>query len=481
MAKQRDAVRARRIGWFGLAALLGLASGAAQGADILEVYRLAQASDPTFQGARYTLQAAEAKIPQARAGLLPTVTINGSDNQTRASTSYPGILNDPVARDVNAWTWTLQLTQPLIRVQNLYAYRESERVVEQARAQYAQAEQDLIQRVAQAYFDVLVAEEAVAAADAQERAMAQQLDQARHGFDAGTDAITDVNEAQSKFDLARAQRVAASNDLETKRAELGQITGRPPRFLAALKPAVVIPRPEPPDVKAWVGRARDNNPAVRADQAALAAAWAEEARNRAEYLPTVDLVASYGKNYASGSLTTPQDFGTEQRSRVAGVRVTIPLYSGGATGARVDEATANEYKARTELEAARRQAATDARKAYAGIVNGRSQIDALDAALTSSLSAVKGNRIGYRLGIRINLDVLNAEEQLFATRRDLAKARYDMLMQGLKLKAAAGVLTEADVATVNGLLAGARGGPSELSDGGGNVDTGLAGHDSAHE
>lgn len=438
-------------------ALLGLLSGAAHGADILEVYRLALSSDPTLQAARYSLQAAEAKIPQARAGLLPTVTVNGSDNRNRAKTSYPGILNDPVERDVHTWTWTLQLTQPLIRVPNFLAYRASERVAAQARFQYAQAKQDLILRVAQAYFDVLLAEDAVATANARERAMVQQLNQARHGYHAGTDTITDVSETLSKSELAQAQQVAARNDLQTKQAELGQIIGRVPSRLAALKPAVVIPQPQPANVETWVEQARERNPAVQADEAALAAAQVEVAKNRAEYLPTLDFVVSYGRNYASGSLTTPQDFGTAQRNRIAGFQMSIPLYSGGATGAKVDLAVANQRKAGAELAAARRQAATDARKAFAGIVNGRSRITALTAALASSQGAVKGNRIGYRLGIRINSDVLNAEEQLYATRQDLAKTRYGMLMQGLKLKAAAGILNEADMATINNLLADTRG------------------------
>lgn len=422
----------------------------AQSANLLEVYQLAQRNDPKFEAARYTLEAAREKIPQARAGLLPVVNVTGNDNISRANTTFS---NTPtVTRDVSTWAWTLQLTQPLLRVQNFYSYRESESLVEQAVAQYAEAEQDLILRVAQAYFDVLVAQESIDVAESQVQAMGEQLALAKRGFETGANAMTDVHEAQSRSDLARAQRVAALNDLENKRAELEKVIGQLPTTLAALQPAVVIPQPQPADPQAWIAQARENNPAVRAPQAALTAAEAEVKRNRAEHLPTLDFVASYGSNYASNS-TIPTDYSTTAKTSQAGLQLTIPLYAGGLTSSRVTEAIANQSRLEAELELARRQAGTDARQAYAGITNGLSQVEALDSAVESSRSAVKGNQVGYKLGIKMNIDVLNAEQQLYTAQRDLAKARYDTIVQGLKLKAAAGVLSEADLVTINDLLA----------------------------
>lgn len=437
----------------GIAIVLLLAgiSLPARGEDLLEIYRLAQSNDPAFDAARYAYEAAREKIPQAKAGLLPVLNLNGSDNKTRASSRFT---NTPqVDRDVHAWTWTLQLTQPLIRAQNVYAYNESEWLVEQARAQLTQAEQQLILRVTQAYFEVLVAQESIEVADAQIKATGEQLALAQRGFEKGANAITDVHEAKSRSELARAQRIAALNELEIKHAELEKVVGQASGTLAALQPAAVVPRPQPDDAGAWMEQARENNPAVLAPKAAVSAAEAAVSRNRAEYSPTLDVVASYGRNYSSGNTSTPADFETRANSRQYGVQLNIPLYAGGTTSSRVTEALANRNRAAAELETARRQSGADARQAYSAIVNGMAQIEALGSAVESSKSAVNGNQVGYRLGIHMNIDVLNAEQQLYTAQRDLLKARYDTLFQGFKLKAAAGTLAESDVLAVNGLLA----------------------------
>ncbi len=433
------------------ALLLASISPSARGENLLEIYRLAQANDPTFEAARYGYEAAQQKIPQARAGLFPTIALNGSDNTTVATSKYTG--TPEIHQNVQAWTWTLQLTQPLIRPQNINAYRESESLVEQARAQYSQAEQDLILRVTQAYFDVLVAQESIEVADAQVHATGEQLALTQRGFGSGTNAITDVHEAKSRSDLARAHRIAAQNDLEAKHAELEKVVGQPSHTLAALRPAVVVTKPQPDDVRAWADQALENNPAVLAPYAAVKAAQAEVDKNRAAYSPTLDLVASYGANYSSANVTVPTEFETRAKSSMVGVQLTIPIYEGGTTSSRVTEAIANKNKAAAELEVARRKSATDAKQAYEAIVNGLAQIEALESSVESSKSAVTGNQIGYKLGIYMNIDVLNAEQQLYTSQRDLLKARYDTLLQGFKLKAAVGVLTEADVLEINGLLA----------------------------
>lgn len=422
----------------------------ARGEDLLEIYRLAQNNDPTFEAARHAYEAAQEKIPQARAGLFPTLVLNGNDNTAIVTSKYTG--TPERTQDVQAWTWTLQLTQPLIRPQNINAFQESESLVEQARAQYNLAAQDLILRVTQAYFDVLVAQESIEVADAQVKATGEQLALAQRGFGAGTNAVTDVHEAKSRSDLARAQRIAAQNELEAKHAELEKVVGQSSNALAVLQPAVVVPKPQPDDAKAWIAQARENNPAVLAPFAAVKAAESEVNKNRAAYSPTLDLVASYGANYSSANVTVPTLYETRARSNIIGVQLTIPIFEGGTTNSRVTEAIANKNKAAAELEVARRQSGTDARQAYAAIVNGLAQIEALESAVESSKSAVNGNQIGYKLGIHMNIDVLNAEQQLYTAQRDLLKARYDTLFQGFKLKAAAGVLTDSDVLEINGLL-----------------------------
>lgn len=418
--------------------------------DLLAVYQLAQQNDPTFEAARYALEAAQQKLPEARAGLLPVLSANGNNNLTSADTTFTGV--PTVSRNVRNWAWTVQLTQPLIHIENLYAYNESKFVVAEAQAQFAQAQQDLILRVAQAYFNVLEAGQSIAVAQAQVSETDEQLALVQHGLRAGTHAVTDVDDAQSRFDLARSQLVSATNDLKDKQAELEQIVGQPSQFLAILGVTAVTPRLLPEDSSAWVDQARTNNPVVQGKIAALSAAQAEIQKNRAAYLPTLDLVASKNVNSSSGSLITPNNFSTYANSNVIGIQFNAPFYDGGATNARVDEAIANMHKAKAELEAARRQAATDASQAYTAIVNGLAQINALNSAVTASSSSVKGNQEGFKVGLHMNIDVLTAEQQLYTAQRDLTKARYETLLQGLKLKAAAGVLSEEDIVTFNTLL-----------------------------
>ena len=418
--------------------------------DLLAVYRLAQASDPTFASAQYAFDAAREKIPQARANLLPVAALSANDGNTRADTAFTDVA--PVDRNMKSWGWTLQLTQPLLRVGGLYAYRESGYLVDQAEAQFAQARQDLMLRAAQAYFGVIVAQDAIAAADAQVAALEEQLAQVTRGAKLGTHSQTDIDDTKSRLGSARSQRVAAKNELESAKAELEKIVGKQIDLLAVLNSGAVPPPPSPADSHAWMDQARHDNPAVLAQRAALEAARQDIKKNRSDHLPTLDAIANVGGNYASHSLTTPEDFSTRAHQHEVGLQLNVPLYSGGAVNSKVREATATMLKTQSDLDAASRQAATNAQQAYAGVTNGLAQIEALNTAVESGQSALKGNQVGYRLGIRINIDVLNAQQQLFTAQRDLSKARYETLLQGLKLKAAAGVLSEADLLAVNAML-----------------------------
>lgn len=438
------------MGRAAIISIFSIASLPIYAADLLQIYRLAQSNDPTFEAAHYTFAAAQQKIPQAKAGLLPVLNLNGNENNNEASSKFG---KDPaVYRQVNSWSLTLQLTQPLFRAQNIYAYNESELIVEQAQAQFKQAEHDLILRVTQAYFDILVAQESIEVADKQLKATEVQLALATHGFDTGVNSITDMNDAKSRADLARSQRIATLNELESKNHELAKIVGQETSTLAVLQPSMAIPKPQPDNALAWQNQAREGNPAVLATQAALGAAEATINKNRAEHAPTLDLVASHGLDYSSGSVSTPSNIATRTLSSKVGVQFTVPLFAGGGTNSRVTEAFANAGRAASELEIARRKAGTDARQAYSGIVNGLAQIEALESAVTSSSSVVNGKLLGYKLGVNMIIDILNAEQQLYTAQRDLVKARYDTLFQGFKLKAAAGVLTEEDVYAVNQLL-----------------------------
>jgi outer membrane protein len=262
-----------------------------------------------------------------------------------------------------------------------------------------------------------------------------------------------VHEARSRNDLARAQVISARNELDAKRSALEQITGSAPGRVARLRAGVRPPRPPPESGSAWVALARDNSPTVRIQTAAVEVAEREVTRARAGHWPTLDLTASKSKDYSAGSLTSPANLEVDSQSSTIGLQLSVPLFAGGAVSARVGEARSLVYKARADLDAARRSAAHAARLAHSGVINGLAQLEAMEQAVASSKSAVEGNKIGYRVGTRINVDVLNAEQQLYSAERDLARARYDTLQQGLRLKAAAGQLAEKDLQSLNDLLA----------------------------
>jgi outer membrane protein len=421
-----------------------------QAADLLDVYRLAIRNDPTVEVARYTLKAAQEKYPQALAGLLPSVSASGSNNVTRAQNQFGNAAT--MGRNVRAWNWSLQLTQPLIRLQNYYAYDEAQWMVEQARAQYDLAEHDLILRVVQAYFGVLSSQEGIKVGESELSAAEEQLSLSTRSFEKGVAAITDVNDSQARVDLARSHLVAARSELDAKDAELSKIVDDVPPQLAPLNSAVLLPLPQPNDSKAWIEQSRENNPAVHAAQFGLLVAEARVGKSRAEYAPTLDMVASYGENYSSGSIAFPTDFASQGQTVQAGVQFSVPLFTGGSTNSHVAESIANKHTAGANLEAALRQAGTDARLAFFGVTNGVSQIAALESAVKSSQSAVNGSRAGYKVGIYNNINVLDAEKQLYTAKRDWVKARYETLFQALKLKAVAGLLGKDELINVNTLL-----------------------------
>ena len=308
----------------------------------------------------------------------------------------------------------------------------------------------MILRVAQAYFDVLYAEENLRAVRANKQAIAQQLEQAKKNFEVGTATITDSQEAQSRFDLASAQEISAENDLEVKRYALRVIVGKDYPVLNRLRREAELAPPQPASMDQWVVSAEKDSFSVQAQQAAAEVAAKEVERVRGGHYPTVDIVANYGKN--NNALSFVGNDTLETTARNVGLQLNIPIFQGGAVNSKTREAEANRMAANASLEAARRTAALNARQSYLGVVNGLAGINALKAALTSSTSALESNKLGYEVGVRINIDVLNAEQQVYNTKRDLAKVRFDTLLAQLKLKAAVGALSEADLVQINPLF-----------------------------
>ncbi|MES2535039.1 MAG: TolC family outer membrane protein [Pseudomonadota bacterium] len=413
--------------------------------DLLQVYREALANDAVYASARAALAAGSERSTQGRALLLPTVGVGGAVNRNFVDPSVgPN-------RNFNNNAYTVSLAQPLFRPANWEQYEKSKLAVASSEALFAQTQQDLIVRVSQAYFDVLTAQDALASLQAQKEAITEQLASAKRNFEVGTATITDTHEAQARFDLSVAQEFAARNDLEIRRTALQQIIGKPPVDLATLRPGVQLNSPQPAQIERWVDSAETQNFGVIGQQLAVESAKRDIKINRAGHLPTLDLVASRNYNNQSGAASASSPNGSSS-SNAIGVQWNIPIFSGFAVTSRVRESIALEEKSRADLENARRTAAQNARQSYLGVNNGLAQVRALEAAEISSQSALESNRLGYQVGVRINIDVLNAQQQLFSTRRDLSKARYDTLVNGLRLKSAAGTLREEDLAEVNQLL-----------------------------
>jgi outer membrane protein len=432
----------------GLAAI----SFSASAEDLLQVYRDAQRYDAVYAAARHQVEAGRERAPQGLALLLPTLNLSASAQRQRNEIdSRDPLIIPSTTRYPETASYTLTLTQPLFRYQNWLQYQQADHQVRQAEATFGQAYQDLIIRVAQAYFDVLSAHDTLALVRAQKEATAEQLAQAKRNFEVGTATITDTHEAQARFDLNSAQEIAALNDLESKRRALQLLTGREVTELKPLRPDVRLTPPNPPDMQAWVELAEKHAYQVQIAEAGAEVAALEARRSTAAHLPTLDFVATHGQTGASA--TTESSVGRDITQTVIGLQLALPLFQGFGQISRDRETAALSLKSKEDLENARRNAALAARQNYLLVSNGIALVSALEQALVSNQSAVDSNKLGYEVGVRINIDVLNAQQQLFSTRRDLAVARYQTIVNSLRLKATGGTLRDEDVEEVNRVLA----------------------------
>ncbi|KAA3651581.1 MAG: channel protein TolC [Proteobacteria bacterium] len=425
--------------------LVSLASASAWGADLMSVYRDALQNDARFAAAKAQREAGQEKTLQGRAGILPGIGLSAST--TWNDNTYSG-----VDRSFNSNAYGAELRQPVFNRAVWTQYEQGQLQTALANTQFEQARQDLIIRVSEAYFAVLNAQDATTALRSLREAAVQQLELAKKSFEVGTVTVTDVHEAQSRFDLASARLIAAENALEVARQSLAQIIGKAPEGVAGLRPGAELGRPQPDDMRQWVGAAETDGFGVQIQQIATRIADREVTRNESGHLPTLDVVARYNQSDAGGS-----SFGSgrsENTLRTIGLELNVPIYQGGVVSSRTREAAALLTKAEADLDDARRTAALAARQAYLGVTSGLAQVKALEAAEVSSRSALEANRLGYEVGVRINIDVLNAQSQLADTQQQLAKARYDTLIAQLRLSAAAGALNEEDVARLNALLTG---------------------------
>jgi outer membrane protein len=430
--------------------------------DLLELARDAMVNDPTYSSTRFAQMASAEAEPQARSNLLPALSASLGEQATRVDFRSDASGVDLAAQGIppqqanyqktfNAWGPTLNLTLPIYNAQSWDALGQSKLTVRQSEAQLAQARLDALVRVAQAYFDVLASEDALQALRENKKAISEQLAQAKREFEVGTKTIVDTHEAKARYDQIDSQEQVARSDLAIKQSALRAIIGRDPGPLQPLRDPVQLVPPQPNDIDTWVRNAETDNYAVQAARAGAQIAQYQVKIARDAYLPQVNVTGSMQYQRSdNGSLYLP--FNNNVTTSTLGISLTVPLFTGGYIQSKLRQAHALEDKADQDLELARRTAAQSARQAYSGVDYGLAQVQALESAQVSAQTQVESTRLGYRVGVRINLDVLNANTQLFNTERDLKKARYDFLVNGLKLKAAAGALQDEDIFKVNALL-----------------------------
>jgi len=431
-----------------IALVLALAASHAPGhaQDLLQVWNAALQRDPSYAAARAGRNADQERIPQARARLLPYVSLDAAaeaedvrrtHNLHHAATNKTGL-------------WALTLTQPIVDAGAWSLLKQSEYLAGSADLALQQAYQDLILRVAQSYFDVLAAQDALKTLQSQKLAVESQLQAARQGFALGSATITDTYEAQARLDLLNASELQARNALQVSEDQLAKIINERPGPLAGLDPATTLPAPSPSRLDAWTAQA--SQASLDVARAQLAAQIAEKQIDIAQsgHYPTLSLYAQTGSASDRGINGTRS--GPRSLDTAVGLQLSIPIYSGGEISSQVREQTSRLQLARYQYEAARRQAVQSTRQYFSGVTSGLAQIEALRAAEKSSLASLDANKTGYELGVRVNIDVLNAQQQLYETQRALSRARYDTLMNSLRLKAASGILADSDIVAINQLL-----------------------------
>jgi outer membrane protein len=416
-----------------------------QAADLMDVYREALEQDAQYSSARAAYQAAQEKLPQGRAGLLPTVTLQGiRQRQFIDRVGVPEIVIDNQSLTITA-------TQPLYRKENFAIYEQSKIQVTQADSQFIIAAQDLILRVAQAYFDVLSAQVNVEVAEAQKKAIGEQLGQAKRNFEVGTSTIVDTYEAQTRFDLTLSQEIAAKNDLEIRKRTLQQIIGRmPDSFIRPNEQFSDFLSLKYANMQDWITVAEQNNLALKVQQAVYEIAKQDVERAKAGHYPTLDLVAIYSDQKGVGGTITGR--GIDLTSKQIGVQLNLPLFQGFAVQSRVREALATQEKVLQDLNNTRRNSVLQVSQQYLNVTNGIAQVKALRQAVISSKSQLDSTKLGREVGVRTEVDVLNAHQLFYSARRDLAQARYNFLMSKLRLEAEAGELDEEDLSNINDAL-----------------------------
>lgn len=414
---------------------------------LLDVYHQALSNDPTLASALSANKAAQEIIEQSKALYRPTVSLSAGVNNRRTNIRFldpniPGGRSNFDSADV-----TIEARQPIYRQQNLVQKDQAKTQVSQADKQYHLSQQTLILRTTEAYFQVLVAQDQITLIESQKAAILKQLEQAKATFEVGTATITDVNEAQARYDLIVAQEIGAKNDYLIAQRAVQAITGEVPAQLATVKADITV-NPIKQEMQAWQDVARQNNLNIQIQQDALTLAEQEIKRANAAHLPTLDAIASYSSSYTNGTVSV-FGAGNELQNATIGLQLAIPIYEGGATSSRARQAVNNKQKAQDDLDIVRRQTNLDIQRSYLNLNTSIAQVKAFEQALISSQSQLDSSNLGYEVGVRTSVDVLNAQQQLFSAKRDLLQARYNYLVNIIRLKAASGLVAEVDLVEIS--------------------------------
>lgn len=441
-------------------ALVVVASGPAHAGALLDLYTQAAANDKTLQAAAFARDVGLEARPQALAPLLPQLNGQASYTLQDSNSSYstarfgsPNPVTVTQTAKTDDRTLSVSLSQALFDWGAFTRLKQSSSQLALAETSYLAARQDLILRTAQAYFTVLTAAETLRAADAQNAAIGRQLEQSKQRFEVGLSAITDVQDAQARYDLAVAQQLQADSALSSARRALAQITGSTDNKVIAVREDLPLTGPDPLTPASWIEEARKGNLLVLAAELRDTIAEADVKIARARHLPTLGLTAGYSDtegNYDSGRNKSP----TSSDGTQIQATLNIPIYAGGTVQSGVRVARATEGQRRAEYQDALRSAERNAGDAYQGVLTGIASVNAFKAAVTSTRTALEASEVGLQVGTRTAIDVLNAQQQLYAAESNYAQSRYNYLLSVLQLKLAAGRLSEADLANIDRLLVG---------------------------
>ena len=447
MWRARHRTTAWRLAGLGLAMLA--ATGQVQAFDLMAAYRLAQDSDPEYRAALAARDAALEARPQARSLLLPNLSAEAGLSRSRQeilSSSSPFFTSETYYYTTRSYS--LSLVQPLYHRDYFVQLRQADSQVARAEAERRAAEQALIARVAERYFDVLAARDTLVFARAEKQAVARQLEQARKRFKVGLLAITDVHEAQARYDQTLAAEIDATNALDISREALREIVGQAPDELEDLQEQIDLVMPEPEDIGQWIEQAQEQNLSLLAARFAADIAREEIERLRSGHLPTLDVVANHSYTDIGGGSFG----GRETQDSALSLQLSLPLYQGGRVVSQTRQARHEFEQAQEGVERQSRATERQVRATYLSVMAGISRVKALQQAVVSAQSALESTRAGFEVGTRTIVDVLAGESNLYRARRDYARARYDYILDTLRLKQAAGMLGVEDLQRVNDWL-----------------------------